>query len=241
MPPQVLRLPLLRSQAETPSVTTFRFDLGGRTIDYRPGQYALVKLDQVQDPRGPQRQFTLSSSPTEDGFVAITTRLTGSPFKERLAALRAGEEAELRAAMGVFTLENGRPAVMLAGGIGITPFRSMIRYAADRGLDLPLALLYSCRTPDEIAFKTELDEVARTHRNLRLMYTVTRPDRSSAAWDGRTGRFGAREVRDAANGLGQALYYVCGSGAMVDGATRMLAEELRIAPDDVRSEDFPGY
>jgi ferredoxin-NADP reductase len=241
MPPQLLRLPLLDSQAETPSVTTFRFDLGGREVDYRPGQYGLLKLEGVEDPRGPQRQFTLSSSPTEDGFVAITTRRTGSPFKERLHQLGPGDEVELRAAMGVFTLESNRPAVMVAGGIGITPFRSMIRYAADRGLDLPIVLLYSSRTPDEMAFKAEFDELARKHRSLKVTYTVTRPDAGSGAWSGRTGRFGAPDVREAAGGLSQPLYYVCGSEAMVDGTTRMLAEELRMASDDIRSEEFPGY
>lgn len=242
MPPQQLRLPLLSSRPETPSVKTFRFDLGGRTLDYKPGQYASAKLDGVEDPRGTTRPFTLSSSPTENSSVAITTRISGrSPFKERLAALRAGEEVELRAPMGAFTLDTSRPAVMLAGGIGITPFRSMIRYAADQAFDLPILLLYSSRTPAEIVFKAELDEIARTRRNIRVTYTVTRPDGAQERWDGRTGRFGADDVRAAADGLGQPFYYVCGSEAMVEGMTRLLSEELRVAPADIRSEEFPGY
>jgi ferredoxin-NADP reductase len=241
-PPQQLRLPLLGSEPQTPSVTTFRFDLGGRALEYQPGQFGSMKLEGIADPRGSMRSFTLSSSPTESGWVAITTRISGrSPFKERLSNLRPGEEVDLRAPMGEFTLDTRRPAVMLAGGIGVTPFRSMIRYAADRALELPIVLLYSSRTPEEIVFMDELDELARQHRTLKVVYTITRPGEARETWAGRIGRFDAGSVRAKAAGLSQATYYVCGSEAMVDGATRMLTEELHVPKNDIRSEEFPGY
>ncbi len=241
MPTQQLRLALREARPQTPTVTTFRFDLGDRTLDYRPGQYSSVKLDGVEDPRGPMRPFTLSSSPTEPRALAITTRLTGSPFKTRLAALRPGEEVDIRAPMGDFTLDTGRPAVMIAGGIGITPFRSMIRFAADRGLELPIVLLYSCRTPSEIVFKPELNEVVRNHRNVRVVYTITRPEESKNGWKGRRGHFDAATISAEGSGLERAVYYVCGSARMVDGMTKLLAEEVGVEGEDIRAEDFPGY
>ena len=143
-------------------MVTFAFELEG-SIEYQAGQYVNLKVTGVDDPRGPSRPFTLSSSPTEGSRLAITMRMTNSSFKTRLTEISergALGELKMRGPMGDFKLHGGRAAVMITGGIGITPFRSMLRCAADRGYGLQVVLLYSNSTPLDIAFKRELDDLA---------------------------------------------------------------------------------
>ncbi len=239
--PRTLSLPWVEARHETPTVTTFRFTLGGGTFAYRPGQYVAARLEGVKDPRGPQRPLTLSSSPIESGFIAVTTRLTGSPFKLRLASLRIGDELRVRGPLGSFVLAENRPAVMLAGGIGITPFRSMIRHAADAAVALPMSLVYSNPVPEEIAFREELNVLAAKLGSLRVIHTITRPEKAGTGWKGKTGRIDAEMIRDAASGLDRPAYYLCGPPAMVDAMLAILREEIGIPAPDVRAEKFSGY
>ena len=146
----------------------------------------------------------------------------------------------MRGPMGEFKLDTERAAVMIAGGIGITPFRSMLRDAADRGVDLQMILLYSNRTPAEIVFKQELDDIARRWKHLKIVYTITRPEEATD-WAGKTGRIDARLIREQAQTLNAPLYYVCGSRTMVDDISRVVADELNVAQEDLRTEKFTGY
>jgi ferredoxin-NADP reductase len=116
---------------ETRSVVTFAFELE-HGLEYQAGQYVTLKLAGVKDPRGSQRPFTLSSSPTEGARLSITTKMSDSPFKARLTEISergALDEIKMRGPMGEFKFTTARAAVMVAGGIGITPFRSMLRMA----------------------------------------------------------------------------------------------------------------
>ena len=239
--PGIYRLPFRESRRETPTSRTFRFGLEGTEFRYRPNQFIALGLPGVNDPWGPFRRFSLSSSPTETEAIAITTKMTGSPYKERLASLERGKEVEVRGPMGGFILEETRPAAMIAGGVGISPFRGMIRYAFDRGLATPIVLLYSARVPEEFAFAAELDAVARKGDALRMHYTVTRPEESTVAWTGRTGRIDASLIREAEAGLRNPLYYACGTPALVQGVVTLLLRELQVPADDIRIERFMGY
>jgi ferredoxin-NADP reductase len=227
---------------ETGSVVTFAFELEG-SIEYQAGQYVNLKVTGVDDPRGPSRPFTLSSSPTEGSRLAITMRMTNSSFKTRLTEISergALGELKMRGPMGDFKLHGGRAAVMITGGIGITPFRSMLRCAADRGCDLQVVLFYSNSTPLEIAFKRELDDLARQWRRLKIIYIITRLEKAKT-WAGKTGRIDADLIQEHAGALDTPLYYVCGSPTMVNDIGRLLKDELNIAAEDVRTEKFTGY
>jgi ferredoxin-NADP reductase len=232
----------IRRVRETDSVMTFAFELE-RTVEYQAGQYVTLKLAGVEDPQGPQRPFSLSSSPTETRSLLITTRMTGSPFKTRLTEISERgtlDEIKMRGPLGEFKLDTERAAVMIAGGIGITPFRSMLRFAADRELGLEVILLYSSSTPAEIVFKRELDDIARRWKHLKIVYTITRPEEAKR-WAGKTGRIDAGLIRENAQTLNGPLYYVCGSPTMVDDISRLVADELDVAQDDLRAEKFTGY
>jgi len=244
LPPRfamVHKLPFLDARRETPTATTFRFSLQGSNFRYLSNQFVLLVLPDVSDPWGPARRFSLSSSPTEVDAIAVTAKVTDSPYKQRLASLRPGEIVEVRGPIGHFLLRAERPAVMIAGGVGISPFRGMIRYAADTGLSTPIRLLYSARVPEEFAFRGELDAIARARPNISIVYTVTRPDESAARWSGGTGRVDAALVRAAARDLTDPLYYVCGTPEMVEGMASLLLDDLGVAEDRLVVERFFGY
>jgi ferredoxin-NADP reductase len=234
--------PVLRGRRrETGTVTTFVFDLEGQEFDYRAGQHVVMELDGVDDPRGRRRPFTLSSSPCEPGILAVTTKMTGSPFKERLRELPDGAGVKLTGPIGSFTLEPGRAAVMIAGGIGITPFRSMLVTAAERGDDLAAALLYSSSVPSELTFREELDALAERAPDVRVVYTITRPEQASEPWSGPSGHLSEELLRRGAGGLDDPLYYLCGPPSMVDDVRAILLERLGIRQEAIRLERFTGY
>ncbi|HEV8595280.1 MAG TPA: oxidoreductase, partial [Thermoplasmata archaeon] len=129
----------------------------------------------------------------------------------------------------------------IAGGIGISPFRGMIRYAADRGLRNRIALLYAARTPDEFAFRRELDALATSWGNLTVRYTVTRPSQSDEPWGGHVGRIDKEMIVEARTGLESPMYYICGTPGMVGATATLLVRRLGVPQDDVRIERFMGY
>jgi ferredoxin-NADP reductase len=229
------------SVAETHTVRTFRFDPTGGSFVWRAGQNLVMTIPGLHDPRGPTRPFTISSSPTEGGVVAVSTWMRESPFKRHLAGLAAGATVENEAIEGEFVLEAGRPAVMIAGGIGVTPFRSMLRFAVDTRLEKPLVLVYSSKTPEDIVFRAELEEFARRNHAIRLLHTITRPKDSKEAWTGRQGRVDAELVREATRGVRHPLVYIAGPPGFVTEIRRLIDDELHIAKEDLRTDEFEGY
>lgn len=223
----------------TPSVLGCRLELGGRDFPFEPGQAITLQLPEMEDRRERQRTFSLASSPTED-YLLVATRHTGSPFKQRLEEAK-GDDVGIDGPFGEVTLDPERPAVMVTGGIGITPFRSMLRYAVDRKLAIPLVFLYSNRAPEEIAFREELERWAEEAENLSLHLTITRPDESERSWSGRTGRIDADLIREATAELERPLFYVCGPPGLVRGLGELLSERLDVPDEDIRSEEFTGY
>src|SRR5919198_1669374 len=131
-----------------------------KELDYIAGQYGFFNIGEVyNDPEGPIRHFTISSSPTED-FIMITTRIRDTLYKKRLSSLQEGSRVRVRGPQGKFILheDHDKPAIFLSGGIGVTPFRSMIKYATDKQLPLKIIMLDSNRNRQNILFKDEFDE-----------------------------------------------------------------------------------
>lgn len=239
--PRSRRLPFLGATPEAKNVTTFRFDRSAAPFDWRPGQFLEMTFPGLEDPRGPTRPFTISSSPTEAGVVAITTRSGTSPFKQRLHALPVGELVDIEAPSGNFVLQAGRPAILLAGGIGVTPFRSMLRYATDVRLEKPLVLVYASKTPEDLVFRDELDDLARRNHAIRLLETITRPEESHAPWTGHVGRVDADLLRQAMRGVRHPMFYIAGPPGLVSEDRRLVREEMHISVNDVKTDVFDGY
>lgn len=142
---------------------------------------------------------------------------------------------------GEFVLRPGRPAVFLAGGIGVTPFRSMLRFATDTRLEKPLVLVYSAKTPEDIVFRRELEALGQRNPAIRLIQTITQPAISGEKWTGRTGRIDADMVRDALRGIRHPLVYLAGPPGLVAANRTLLSEEIHLPPDDLLTDEFDGY
>jgi ferredoxin-NADP reductase len=217
------------------------FDLLGEDVDYEPGQYFWVTLldPPYEDEKGPRRHITAVTSPSERGVLGLATRLRDSAFKRSLAELPEGADVEVEPPKGSFVLpaDTNRPYVFVAGGIGITVFRSMLRYVADEGLPHRVTLVYSNRDKESTAFFDELRELEDAIANLRVVFTMT-DDRD---WEGEKRRIDAELLREHLDDdLGAYTYLVAGPPGMVDGVTAALAE-AGIPDEHVRADRFSGY
>ena len=228
------------SKRETPTTASYRFSTRGSGFRYLSNQAIRLILPRVEDPWGPARTFSLSSSPTEPDLAQVTVKLTNSPYKTALAALEPGERVIALGPLGDLLYDPSRESLFIAGGIGVSPFRGMIRFAADRGSHSKIRLLYSARSPDELAFKPELDEIAATDPAIAVEYTVTRPE-AKAAWLGRTGRIDEPLARSSLRALDHPKVFVVGTPQMAIETLDLLRTRLGVQEDDLEYEFFRGY
>lgn len=211
---------------------------------FKPGQAIDVTLIEPPqtDAKGSRRAFSIVSAPFY-GDLVVATRMRDSAFKRVLGSLPLGNRVQIEGPFGSLTLHNSRsrPAIFLAGGIGITPFMSILRQAARDDRPRVIKLLYSNRRPEDAAFLPELQQLERAHRGwFRLIATMTEPQGTGAAWDGPTGLIDPELVRSVITEPAAPVFYVAGPPAMV-GAMRQGLNGIGIDDDDIRSEDFSGY
>ena len=238
--PRQLSVPFVSRTEETPTTATFEFSTAGSGFAYRSNQAIRMYFPEIVDDR-PWRVFSLSSSPSETDRLAVTVKMTRSPFKQALASLAPGDRVPIYGPTGDLFYNPTRPAVFIAGGIGVTPFRGMLRYAADTGITQRAILLYSARVPEEFAFRREFDEITRAHPSLEVRYTITRPEESAEKWSGRVGRPDLAWIREATEGLDRPKVYVAGLPEMARQTVALLKEQLGFAEDDLEYEYFLGY
>jgi ferredoxin-NADP reductase len=217
------------------------FDLLGEEVDFTPGQYFWVTLldPPYDDDKGPRRHITVVTSPNDRGVLGLATRIRDSAFKRSLAELPVGTEVDVEQPKGDFLLpdDTEQDYVFIAGGIGITVFRSMLRYIAEENLPHRVTLVYSNRDRESTAFLDELRELERAIPNLRLVLTMT----DDAGWDGETRPIDADVLRDhLGTDLGAFTYLVAGPPGMVEAMETMLTE-AGVPDEQVRPERFSGY
>jgi len=216
------------------------FDVGGQEVDFRAGQYFWVELldPPYEDEKGPRRHISVVTSPTERGVLGLCTRIRDSAFKRSLAELEVGAEVEVEEPKGDFKLpEDTEPHyVFIAGGIGITVFRSMLRYIADTGEPYDVTLVYSNRDRASTAFLDELTELESQIPGFELVVTMT----GDPEWTGESRRVDADFLRDKLGELADYTYLLAGPPPMVEGVVEQLNEagvpEAQIEPDR-----FSGY
>lgn len=212
-------------------------------FSFKPGQAIdLVLLEPpTADAQSARHTFSIVSAPFENELV-VATRMRDSAFKRALGALPIGASVAIEGPFGSLTLHNdrARPAVFIAGGIGITPFKSIVAQAAEDGLEQRLVLLYSNRRPEDAAYLTELQELERRNPHFRLTATMTLMSSSSQAWTGSQGLIGAAFVKRATAELSKPICYLAGPPGMVE-AMRQTLNDAGVNDDDIRSEEFYGY
>ncbi len=217
------------------------FDLLGEEVDFVPGQYFFVTLldPPYDDERGPRRHFSVVTSPNERGTLGFCTRLRDSAFKRSLVELPIGAEVEVEEPKGNFLLpeDTTQVYVFLAGGIGITVFRSMLRYIAEEDLPHRVTLIYSNRDRDSAPFLDELSELEQARDNFQLVLTMT----EDPSWSGETRRIGPELLRDhLADDLGSYAYLVAGPPPMADAIVETL-HTAGISEERVSADRFSGY
>lgn len=210
---------------------------------FKPGQAADITLPAPPetDAEGNVRAFSIVSSPFESHLM-FATRMRDSAFKRSLKQIPLGAEVTITPAMGSFTLHKnpGKPAVFLSGGIGITPFLSILRQADHDRFPQKLYLFYSNRRPEDAPFLETLQSLEKSNPNFHLICTMTQMSKSQRKWEGETGYIDKEMLSRHLGNLQGPIYYVAGPPAMVAGLKEMLVN-AGVDEDDIRSEDFAGY
>ncbi len=207
----------------------------GHTID-------LTLIDPPEsDAQGNSRVFSIASAPYERDLI-IATRVRNSAFKRTLRTMAVGAEVKIEGPFGELTLHDNPdiPAVFLTGGIGITPFRSIVLQAANDKSSHHLSLFYSNRRPEDAAFLKELTGLESINRKFELVATMTQLEEDSHAWQDERGPINLPMLEAHLDHLATPVFYIAGPPRMVI-AMRKLLKEAEVSSKNVRFEEFSGY
>jgi len=248
--PIKMQLTLLdKVKHEGTDIMSFKFFRKDDTnyLNYIAGQYAIVDLGTKEDTKGPTRAFTIASSPTEKDVILISTRIRDTPFKQRLSKLKKGTLVRITGPDGDFILPDdySNRVVFLSGGIGVTPFRSMIGFATDKQLPLKITMFDSNRNQANILYKDEFDSWAKLNKNLEIIYTITEEGEKSPSsdWKGETGFIDKAMLVTYLTKyeLNHSTFYICGPPAMLNAMYKLLAMEIKVPDEKIKTEEFSGY
>jgi len=219
----------------TYNVTSFRFPRPA-ALNYKAGQFFFVTLK--ADGKELKKHFSFSSSPTEKTHIEFTKKLSDSDFSTALKALEEGDWARIDAPYGKFTFEGEHEKIgLLAGGIGITPFKSICQYCTDMRLDTKVTLLYGNRTENDIAFRKELEALQRQNENLKVVFTL---NEASSGWTRSTGLITAEMIKKEIPDYNETTFYTCGPPKMVEIMEKLVAQ-LGLPETQLKREYFTGY
>lgn len=224
------------ARQEAEHIITFFF-VPEKPLQYTAGQFIELTLDHPHpDSRGIRRWFTLSSSPTDE-YLSITTKFSpskSSSFKQTLRALKSGDPVSISDPMGDFVLPKliQTPLIFVAGGIGITPFHSMLSWLAQTDEQRPIRMLYGVHTEDEIVFQDTLSKAGQ-----HATVVVAEP---SAAWGGERGQLTAELITGLEQPSEDTLIYVSGPEPMVEQLEKDLKKN-GIKQHQLVLDFFPNY
>src|SRR6202163_209678 len=196
---------------------------------FKAGQYIDLTLSGSQPQLGPSdgmtHTFSIASSPSDKDLL-VTTRMRNTVFKRAISTLPIGSRARIEGPMGSFSLHSNtaRPAVFLAGGIGIAPFLSMLSYATEEKLRHPIVLFYANRYLQDAAFIDARWKLERGNPRFRFVPTLTRATSNNGGWKGKTGHISSEMIFTQLGILRGPIYYIAGPPTMVAAARRTLSE-----------------
>lgn len=242
-------LTFVKKEKLTKDTYTFYFDRVKRgfeeEIDFLAGQYFRITIPiNNPDERGSSRFFTISSSPTEIKFLTITTRIIKSSFKLKLNSIVSGEKISFFGPLGsLHVRENDKDSIVfLAGGIGITPAHSILRYIDNKKLKINFTLIVSFSKRDEVIFYEELKEIELRNSNVKVIYTLTKEDTSTGlGLSGfEAGRINEEMIKKYAQNCLDSKFFIVGPPAMVDAMLSTI-NNLGISEEKIIKENFTGY
>ena len=221
---------------ETPTVKSYTLDLEGQEFSFHPGQWVDCYVD-ADGERG-VAGYTLTSSPTTAGMIELTVKRS----EEREVTHFMHEEAEtgdviyIDGGQGDFCYlrEMGDSLTLIAGGIGITPLMSMLRFVDEGTSDVRAKLFYSVKAPSEIIFRKQLEEISGRNPSIDCVFTVTQA--GEEPWEGHTGRIDGGLLREEGVDLG-GIFFICGPKPMGQDMKEML-KDLGVAEERIRYEQW---
>ncbi len=219
----------------------FVFPLNKR-LSFIPGQYMEWTIEQNKtDSRGNRRYFTLASSPTEDNIrIGVKFEQPGSSFKKTMLEMDGHDQIVVSQLAGDFTLPKDQGKyVFIAGGIGITPYRSMIKYLIDTRQKKDIILLYTNRKKEEIVYKDIFDQVQK-ELGIKVIYALTDLESIPADWQGRKGRIDRNLIEEEIPDYKERIFYISGSLGLITGFKQTL-KNMGVAEGQIKTDFFPGF
>lgn len=242
MQPAILSLPFLKKEPAGQNIYSFYFDRRNKRFSFLPGQYMRVRIPGVQiDPRGDSRMLSITSSPMEKNIIMHTTRITESPYKKALMKLKKGDSVDFFGPVGRFVMDEDFKGthVLLSGGMGITPFRSMLKYAEGTNSKLKLLLIASFSEYDDIVFLDELLHTSKSSGGIAVIYTIS-GENSLKKWKGEKGRISSDLVLRNISNPDDCKFYICGSEIFALAVEDELLA-LGVREESISMERFKGY
>lgn len=241
-PKRKLLLELKQKVRLAPDIYDFIFRPDHK-LAFAPGQYLEWTLGHKKsDSRGNRRYFTLASSPTEkDILMGVKFYAPPSSFKKSLFGMHPGQTLLAGQLAGDFTLpqDKNQSLVFIAGGIGITPFRSMIKYLIDKNQKRDIVMFYANRVAEEIVY-TEIFDRAYEQLGIKTIYTLTKQDQIPAGWGGETGYITGRMIQSYVPDFRKRMFYISGPRSMTTGFEKTLAD-MGVAKNRIKVDFFPGF
>ncbi len=205
---------------------TFRLGADSQIpFEFLPGQFIVLTFEIFDQTKGrsvrKNRAFSISSSPMEKNYLEITVKKTGRISTYLHEVVKEKDLLTIKNRSGEFYFQDNLSdeLVLIAGGTGIAPLMGMIRYITQRKLPVKTTLLYSNKTPVDILFYKEIQDLESSHSSFRCVHTITRPE--GYDWRGPTGRI-SREMLEQTVSNKQALFYICGPKAMIQATVESL-------------------
>ena len=236
------QMSLMDRQRIARDTMAFWFNTNEARYEFRAGQHAdFVFMDPSSENAGDNsRTFSFANSPGDKGPVLVALRMRQTGFKTALKTAALGTRFKVSRPRGSFTLHKDvtRPAVFLAGGIGITPIRSILQWATQERLPHKLYLFYSNRSVQDAAFLEDLESLATQNPSFTLIPTITRI--KSPTWPYENGSINLNLLKRYLHGLSGPIYYVAGPSGMVTAMTALL-QSSGVSDDDIKTEEFGDY
>jgi ferredoxin-NADP reductase/Na+-translocating ferredoxin:NAD+ oxidoreductase RnfD subunit len=241
-PKRKLMLSLKQKVRLGPDIYDFVFR-PDRKLAFTPGQYLEWTLGHKKsDSRGNRRYFTLASSPTESEIImGVKFYNPPSSFKKALFDMASGQTLLAGQLAGDFTMpkDKTQKLVFIAGGIGITPFRSMLKYLIDKNERRDIVLFYANRTADEIVYRDVFDRAGR-QLGIKTVYTLTKQDQLPAGWNGEAGYITERMIQAYVPDFHQRTFYISGPRSMTAAFEQTLAN-MGLHKRQIKIDFFPGF
>ncbi len=208
-----------------------------KDVDFKAGQFLQVTLNNNPELK---RYLSISSSPTEQCHLEFTKKISQSDFSKALDALKAGDELKIQYPLGKFTLEDNpaEKVAFLSGGIGITPIRSITKYAVDKNLGIDMVLVYSNRSIKDIVFKDDFFAMQKIYAQLRVAHILCEAE---PGFKCTVGLINSTIIKNEIPDYLQRKFFLCGPPGMVEAMRKILSDELSLPKEHIVSENFQGY